>query len=168
MPPDSNGNPVTAEEYVEQVLNQQTADQKIHALEVQAIVEQGRQEVGTDTFDQAAETIAQKLGPRTQEAMLVLRQLDNPVQQILDLAGNETELEKLAALPPVRLTKELIRREVKAKSYATVTSAEPLWKSGARGRISDADWNSSRQDALSEAAYTKEFNRRLAERYGRK
>ncbi|HEY8006033.1 MAG TPA: hypothetical protein VIE66_04350 [Methylocella sp.] len=141
-----------------------------HAKELGEIIELGRTEFGTGNFDDASQIVADKLGPRTQEAVAMLRQFDFPHRLVAELANAPEKLEKLAKMPAGRLAAELARIESRMTSNGhAITGADPAWKGPTvRGRVSDADWKKSFGEGMSEAAFDKEFRRRQAGRAARR
>jgi hypothetical protein len=141
-----------------------------HHKEVNAIIELGRGEFGRDQFDQDSQVVAQKLGNRTQEAMALLRQFDAPHRLIKHFADNESALDAFSKMNTARQITELARIEARSSSYGHVrTGADPAWKTPAgRGRMSNEDWNATGGDALSDAEWHREYDRRQAQRRRRR
>ena len=83
-----------------------------HAKELGEIIELGRTEFGTGNFDDASQIVADKLGPRTQEAVAMLRQFDFPHRLVAELANAPEKLEKLAKMPAGRLAAELAENRI--------------------------------------------------------
>jgi hypothetical protein len=75
----------------------------------------------------------------------------------------------LAKLSPARQAVEISRIEAQMAPHGHVnTGTDRLWKSPAvRGRISDEDWARTAGEGLSDAAWNREFDRRMKERDGR-
>jgi hypothetical protein len=142
----------------------------LHHQEMNEIVSLGRTEYGSEAFDDASQTVASKLGERALPVTAALRQFDFPHRIVQHLADNPNDLEAISKLPINRMLVELARIESRMAPNGRVnTFADPMWKSPTlKGRVSDADWNRGAGDAMSEAAFSKEFDRRMAERYERK
>ena len=95
---------------------QARAAQQTHALEVNAIIDAGREKHGSDRFDEMSATVAEKLGERTAEFMNAARQFDSPVELIEKLTDDPRELERLAKLPTSRMLVEIARIEFPPQS----------------------------------------------------
>lgn len=142
-----------------------------HNRETGQIVEQGRRDFGTQTFDDASQVVAGALGERTPDIMLALRQFDNPAEIVMHLGGNEAQLKAIAKMPTAQQIVELARIEARLSSeHVPSAGALPKWKSeGARtGRVSDTDWGQNFGANLSERAWHKEFDRRQSARNERR
>jgi hypothetical protein len=147
---------------------EQRAAQQTHQLEVNAIVDAGRERHGSDRFDEMSATVAEKLGNRTAEFMSAARQFDSPVELIERLADDPRELERLAKLPTARMLVEIARIESRlAPSSHAVTTTDPVWKRKSIG-FKEVDWNGPLQDRLSDKEYDKIFQKRQEERAARR
>lgn len=138
-----------------------------HAREVDQIIEIGRNQFGAANFDDAADVVAKKLGPRSQEFMAIARQFDRPHEIVAHLANNESRLDQLSKLSTERQIIELGRIEAQFAPHGNVnTGADPLWKTPAvrSGRVSDEEWSRHAGEGLSERQWAREFDRRMAER----
>jgi hypothetical protein len=136
-----------------------------HEKEVNEIVAIGQDNYGAQVFDDASQTIADKLGPRAQELMLLAKQFDAPHRLIVELSNNPEQLERLGKMPTARMITELARIESRMAPHGHVsTGAAPAWKGQKGGRVSDTDWRANAGDNLSDKAWSREFDRRMAAR----
>jgi hypothetical protein len=158
----------TIQTLFQQQQEQARAAQQTHQLEVNAIVDAGRERHGSDRFDEMSATVAEKLGDRTAEFMQAARQFDSPVELIERLADDPRELERLAKLPTARMLVEIARIESRLNpSGHAVTTTDPVWKRKSIG-FKEADWNTPLQDRLSDREYNKIFEKRMAERWSKR
>jgi hypothetical protein len=137
---------------------------------VSEIIDLGRREYGSEQFDADSQAVAEKLGNRTQEFMVLARQMDHPHRIIKHLADNTNALDAISKMPTPRAIVELARIESRSASYGHVqTFAQPAWKSPEmKGRVSDADWATNGGANLSDREWNREFDRRWAERRARR
>jgi hypothetical protein len=165
--PDASGNPTQAEISVAQArLGQQQNAAAQHQHDLGEIIELGRKEFGSDAFDADSEVVAGKLGVKTAEFMWLAKQMDHPHRLVKHLADNPKRLEALAQMPLARQAVELARIESQSAPHGHVsTYAQPAWQAPEmRGRVSDSDWNANGGANLSDKAWHKEYDRRMAER----
>jgi hypothetical protein len=147
---------------------EQRATLQTHQLEVNAIVDAGREKLGSARFDEISATVAEKLGGKLGEFMSAARQFDSPVELIETLADDPRTLERLATLPTARMLVEIARIESRlAPSGHAVTTTDPVWKRKSIG-FKEADWNTPLQDRLSDKEYDKVFFKRQEERAARR
>jgi hypothetical protein len=147
---------------------QARATQQTHQLEVNAIVDAGREKLGSERFDEMSATVAQALGARVGEFMGAARQFDSPVELIEKLADDPRELERISKLPTARMLVEIARIESRLNpSGHAVTTTDPVWKKKAVG-FKEADWNTPLQDRLDDKSYDKIFFKRMEERAARR
>jgi hypothetical protein len=135
--------------------------------EVDGIIDVGRANFGSRSFDDASQVVAEVLGQKSQGVMDILRGFDKPHDVIMHLAQNEGALKQLAKLSPQRQAIEISRIEGQLSPYGHVaTGAEPAWKQpeARRGRASDDNWRTTGGHGLSDAAWSREHDRRMAER----
>jgi hypothetical protein len=153
----------TQEEIVQ--AQQQMAAQK-YQQDANELTEVGRSQFGTSAFDEACQTVAEKLGNRLPELVSVAMEFDQPHVVLKHLADNEGRLEHVAKLPLTRMAAEIARIEAQHAPHGhTSTGLTPAWRapSSKTGRVSDADWARGATN-LSESQWHKEFDRRMAER----
>lgn len=149
---------------------QQQMAQEQHRRDLNQIVEQGRVDYGTQTFDDAAQVVAGELGDRTGEFMAVAKEFDDPAAIVVHLANNVDRARQLAKLPTRRMIAEIGRIEAQQKPYGyATTGADPLWRNPNMrvGKISDEDWSRTGGDHLDDRNWNKEFDRRMAARGGK-
>jgi hypothetical protein len=135
--------------------------------DISDIVDIGRTEFGSDTFDQHSHVIAEKFGDRRREFMAVASQFDAPHRIIVHLSDNPRRLETIAKLPTHRMIAEIAKIESEMSPHGhSETFAEPSWRrpESRTGRVSDSDWKRNYGANLSDAQFDKEFNRRMTER----
>lgn len=140
------------------------------AKDAQEIVEVGQSHFGRSVFDEASQVVAEKLGTRVPEFMSIASQFDKPHEIIAHLSNNLDQAEALAKMPAARMATEMARIEGRLSSYGHVsTGAQPYWKQpeARTGRVPDSEWARGGGDNLSDAAWHKEFDRRMRERSGR-
>jgi hypothetical protein len=147
---------------------QNRAAQQTHALEVSAIIDAGREKLGSSRFDDLSATVAEKLGEKTVEFMAAARQFDSPVELIELLAEDPHTLERIAKLSTPRMLTEIARIEARLNPRGNgITTANPVWQAKAGG-FKDADWNTPLQDRLSDKEYDRIFQKRQEERAKRR
>lgn len=112
-----------------------------HEKTVNDITELGREVYGSETFDDAANIVGTKLGPRVAEFVEVIANFDAPHKLVVDLANDERSLDDLAKLPTARLITEVARREARMSSDHARTGNTPNWRhpSARVGTMSDSD-----------------------------
>ena len=157
-------------QHFEQQNRQQQAAIQEHSHDVNSIIELGQSIYGTANFDAQSQIVADALGNRTPEFMASIRQYDDPVGLVVHLADNPARLKQLAALPTARMLVELARVEAQHKPNGHAhTMAAPEWKARASNKpLSDADWNSPMQDALTDKEYNRQFEARMKARAERR
>jgi hypothetical protein len=167
--PNPDGSPTTEELTVAHVRGGAATNE--HQRDVGEIIELGRATYGIDNFDADSQTFADKMGPRTQEAMAVFRQFDNPHKLVKHFADRPAELEALSKLPTTRMMTEIARIEGRESPYGhAVTRSDPLWKSqakGGKGLMNDADFTRS-ADAMSDADFDRQLRMRRQARTERR
>jgi hypothetical protein len=130
------------------------------------LVEVCRTNFGEENFDRAAEVVVSKLG---QERADVLRRAlpstNNPGEIITHLESNPNRLESMAKMSQDDFVFEIARIEAE-RGPRTAHGNEPAWMNQAKhgGRVSDARWAATGGDELSDRAWHREFDRRMAAR----
>lgn len=170
--PDAYGNP-TADELRQHFEAQNRQAQQAlqeHGREVNSIIELGQSVYGAANFDAASQIVAEALGNRKDEFMATICQYDDPASIVVHLADNPARLKQLAALPTARMLVELARVEAQHKPNGHAhTMSSPEWKARASNKtLSDADWNSPLQDALTDKEFNRQFEARMKARAGRR
>ncbi len=164
----SNYTPQDLQVLFQQQQQEQRAAIQTHQLEVNAIVDAGREKLGSERFDEMSATVAEKLGDKVGEFMAAARQFDSPVELIEKLADDPRELERLAKLPTARMLVEIARIESRlAPSGHAITTADPVWKRKSIG-FKDSDWGTPLQDRLSDSEYNKQFEKRMQARWAKR
>jgi hypothetical protein len=142
--------------------------QQQHAQDTSALIEVGRGNFGAREFDEASQALADAVGPRIREVVDVIRGFDKADAIIHHLANNPTRLEQFAKLNPERQKVEAARIEAQMSNFGHVhTGHQPAWKDPEirNGRTTDDNWRRTGGANLSDKAWSREHDRRMAQRH---
>ena len=155
---------LTAEQVLQQLQERAQQGAQEHSKTVEQLIEHGRNEHGSQAFDDASEVFVSTLGQeRAQQVLGDLMKFNMPDRVLMDLTNDTARLERFSKLTPHQMAIEIARMESRYASHGHVeTGAEPAWKATHKsgGRVSDADWKHNFGAGLSDAAWNREFDRR--------
>ena len=133
---------LTAEQLLAQLQQRARQGAQEHSKTVEQLVEYGRNEHGSQNFDDASQVFVQALGQeRAQQVLADLVKFNAPDRVIVDLSNDTARLEKFAKLTPHQQAVEIARMESRYASHGHVeTGSEPAWQQTHKkgGRVSDS------------------------------
>lgn len=167
---------VTAARQENSAQEQQEAYAKQVMLEGRAISERGQIIWGRQTWDDAvgavSKQISQRLGCSEAEAQMRLahdiRHYDRPDELIMHLAGNSDRMDRILGMTPQQQQVEFARIESQMSPFGRPSEGKrPAWQtvSNDGSRVSDSDWSRSGGSALSDQNFSREWDRRMSERF---
>jgi hypothetical protein len=130
----------------------------------------GDREYGADDFGRASRVVAEKFGQQFDEFTVQVMERDNAHRLIHHLAANERELEQVKALPAHRRPTALANIESRWSGHGHLsTASQPAWRQRAgHAYLSEQDFHSPASDALTEAEWQRNYERRRKARVERK
>jgi hypothetical protein len=145
----------------------QARAQLIHAQlvkDVGEISELGRQDFGSEDYDNSLQTVIEALGDdeNGNQVAALLREAKAPHVVVYELGRDPETAKRFARMNPVQRAQEIGRVEQEKLGTPVRSGAAPTWRQIAgSGRLSDAEWKSNYGANLTDAQWNREFDRRM-------
>ena len=164
---DNNSNlpPDQAFAIAQALATEHQAQEKARNSNLAQLKKVGSMDFGARHFDAAIGTIAQGV-PNNLALVESLLESEHAPELVMQIAEDEGLQKQLATMTPQQQRQFVARLEMRRAPHGMVSGNEPSWRQANEARrVSDDAWRTNYGEGMSDQAWSREYDRRQAERF---